>query len=79
MILNYDGIRIDMVRQIFCLNDWMYLHFVGGVDQINVPFTNVWTPVNFPSKKNFKLSVVIFRMWFYSIMLVGIISISIVF
>ena len=29
--------------------DWMrecILNFLGGVDQINVPFVNVWTPVS---------------------------------
>jgi hypothetical protein len=49
-ILNYDGIPIDMV-QLSVYESFstmiMSLSFenLGGVQQVNIPFASVWTPV----------------------------------
>ncbi len=59
MIHNYVGIPNNMVsKSLFCFLADFVLFFSGGIDKINIPFLNVWTPVKFPIEKDLMLDFV---------------------
>ena len=47
MMHNYVGIPFNMVGEylVFFSKEHEHEILVGGIDKINMPFTNVWTPV----------------------------------
>ena len=54
--LRWNPDRYGSIFYFFLFNSKMNLRNLGGVDQINVPFSNVWTPVDSnPSNLSFVL------------------------